>query len=432
MTDVQKVKKTKRPLVPRLRFPEFKGKDDWQAPRLGDIAVPVEERAGDRNLTALSISAGAGFVPQSEKFGRNISGGQYRSYTVIHDGDFVYNKGNSIRFPQGCVYDLQGWGEVAVPNVFICFRLNGGCENKFFRQCFEKNIHGIQLRKYITSSVRSNGLLNISKRDFFSIRVPIPIRRERQKIGECLSSLDDLISTEIRKLEVLKKYKRGFLAHIFPKDGHSVPRLRFPGFQNKNIWRRLSLDSVCEINPAKIVITGNPSVSFIPMSAISEEGRVIDSEVRRYSDVRKGYTCFIDRDVLIAKITPCFENGKAALVEGLVGGLGFGSTEFHVFRAYSDRCLPEFLFLQLYRDSVLEAGAISMVGNAGQRRVPVSFFEKLPFFLPVIDEQKVVVKFFRWIDSQIASQRQKIDSLKVQKKGLLQQLFPILNDEEFL
>ena len=193
--------------APRLRFPEFRDAEGWSAPMLAEISKLIDERVGDRKLTPISISAGIGFVPQVEKFGRDISGEQYRRYTVIRDGDFVYNKGNSIRFPQGCIYDLQGWGEAAAPNVFICFRLKEGYENGFFRQYFEKNIHGIQLKKYITSGARSNGLLNISKETFFAIRIPLPSKAEQQKIADCLGSLDDVIAMQARKVDALKTHK---------------------------------------------------------------------------------------------------------------------------------------------------------------------------------------------------------------------------------
>ncbi len=110
--------KSKKGLVPRLRFPEFRDAGEWKPIKLRDISTPIVERVGSKRLTTVSISAGIGFVPQAEKFGRDISGNQYHLYTLVRDGDFVYNKGNSIKFPQGCVYDLQGWGEVAAPNVF--------------------------------------------------------------------------------------------------------------------------------------------------------------------------------------------------------------------------------------------------------------------------------------------------------------------------
>ena len=113
-------------LVPKLRFPEFRGEDEWKPISLQEASTPVTERVGERKLTPVSISAGIGFVPQAAKFGRDISGKQYQLYTLIRDGDFVFNKGNSLKFPQGCVYQLQGLGHVAAPSVFICFRLKKG------------------------------------------------------------------------------------------------------------------------------------------------------------------------------------------------------------------------------------------------------------------------------------------------------------------
>ena len=113
--------KNKQPLIPKLRFPEFRDVGEWEPVSLEEASVPVTERVGKRKLTPVSISAGIGFVPQAEKFGRDISGKQYQLYTVVRDGDFVFNKGNSLKFPQGCVYLLDGWGQVAAPNVFICF-----------------------------------------------------------------------------------------------------------------------------------------------------------------------------------------------------------------------------------------------------------------------------------------------------------------------
>ena len=202
--------------TPRLRFAEFRDAGEWEAQTLKEISEPVEERVGDRSLTPISISAGIGFVPQAEKFGRDISGNQYKLYTVIRDGDFVYNKGNSLKFPQGCVYDLQGWGEAAAPNVFICFRLKTGYENAFYRQCFERNLHGIQLRKQITSGARSNGLLNISKEVFYGISIPTPQLEEQQKIAACLSSLDELITAQAQKVAALQTHKKGLMQQLFP------------------------------------------------------------------------------------------------------------------------------------------------------------------------------------------------------------------------
>lgn len=187
-------KEEKKALVPKLRFPEFRTRSGWESTQLGDTSTQVTERVGERKLTPVSISAGVGFVPQAEKFGRDISGNQYSLYTLVRDGDFVYNKGNSLKFPQGCVYQLRGWGEVAAPNVFISFRLKKGYVAEYFQYCFEKNIHGVQLKKHITSGARSNGLLNVSKDQFYGIGIPTPLQDEQQEIADCLSSLDKLIA----------------------------------------------------------------------------------------------------------------------------------------------------------------------------------------------------------------------------------------------
>ena len=159
-------------LVPMRRFPEFRDAPAWEPVSLRKASVPVDVRVGERKLTPVSISAGIGFMPQAEKFGRDISGNQYQLYTLVRDGDFVFNKGNSLKFPQGCIYLLQGWGQVAAPSVFIAFRLRNGYSNGFFQNCFEQNQHGQQLKRHITSGARSNGLLNISKETFFNVEIP--------------------------------------------------------------------------------------------------------------------------------------------------------------------------------------------------------------------------------------------------------------------
>ena len=234
-------------LLPKLRFPEFQNAPEWKPVSLGDASVPVEDRVGERKLTPVSISAGIGFVPQAEKFGRDISGNQYKLYTVVRDGDFVYNKGKSLRFPQGCIYQLRGWGEVAAPNVFICFRLQKGYSDGFFQSCFEKNTHGLQLKRHITSGARSNGLLNISRDTFFSVEIPTPSSAEQRKIAECLSTLDELIGAESQKLDALKAHKKGLMQQLFPREGETLPRLRFPEFQNVGDWVKTPFSELCDV-----------------------------------------------------------------------------------------------------------------------------------------------------------------------------------------
>ena len=149
-------------------------KRGWSVVALGDIFSEITRKVGDKDLPPFSISAGIGFVSQREKWGRDISGAQHENYTHLKPGEFSYNKGNSKRYPQGCIYLLKQ-GEICVPNVFISFKPNkDNLVSEFYEHYFIANYHARELRKYITSSARSDGLLNVNKKDFFKIQVPFP------------------------------------------------------------------------------------------------------------------------------------------------------------------------------------------------------------------------------------------------------------------
>jgi len=207
----------KKGVVPRLRSPEFRDAGPWEVKRLGEIADRITEKVGNLKLVPVSISAGKGFVTQKEKFGRDISGRQYKNYIRLKKGQFAYNKGNSKAFPQGDVYQLREFNEAAVPNAFYSFEFKVDYVSEFFTGYFENNFHGRQLAKFITSSARSDGLLNISADDFFSIILPVPSdREEQQKIADCLSSIDEVIDLHTKKLEALKAHKKGLMHQLFP------------------------------------------------------------------------------------------------------------------------------------------------------------------------------------------------------------------------
>lgn len=202
--------------IPQLRFPEFLNDGEWEVKKLGEVAERITHKVGNANLRPVSISAGIGFVDQKNKFGRDISGNQYSNYIVLKKGEFAYNKGNSIKYPQGCVYKLKEFDVVACPNVFVCFRIidENVCPD-FLSAYFANNYHGIQLQQFITSGVRSNGLLNISAEDFFSIQIPFPSLPEQRRIAQALTALDELIAATNEKLEQVKAYKKGLMQQLF-------------------------------------------------------------------------------------------------------------------------------------------------------------------------------------------------------------------------
>ena len=163
----------------------------------------------------------------------------------------------------------------------------------------------------------------------------------------------------------------------------------------ETIWETLPLQEVATINPRRPRVLNDlpdsKQVTFVPMAAVDERlGAITDSEVKPFNEVRKGFTYFEDDDVLFAKITPCMQNGKSVVARGLVGGLGFGSTEFHVLRA-GERVRPEWLHRFVRQLSFREAAMRHFRGSAGQQRVPKDFLETHPIPIPPLEEQDRVL-----------------------------------------
>ncbi|TPL59479.1 restriction endonuclease subunit S, partial [Mesorhizobium sp. B2-4-3] len=141
-------------------------------------------------------------------------------------------------------------------------------------------------------------------------------------------------------------------------------------------WKNTRLRFVLRLNPSKTEVSGlseDEEVSFLPMEAIGDDGSLRLEATRRLGDVQSGYSYFRDGDVAVAKITPCFENGKGALMQGLVGGIGFGTTELIVARPHQRRLVAEFLNWLFQSAEFRGFGEGAMYGAGGQKRVPDDF-----------------------------------------------------------
>lgn len=155
----------------------------------------------------------------------------------------------------------------------------------------------------------------------------------------------------------------------------------------------LRLSEVAEVNPRRgaLVVDDDLPVSFVPMEAVDDVlGRITAATEKTFSEVKKGYTAFVDHDVIFAKVSPCMQNGKHAVATGLRNGLGFGSTEFHVVRPGS-RLLPAWIHHFLRTQDTLDAAKKTFNGAVGLQRVPPAFLENLVLPVPGIDDQKQVI-----------------------------------------
>lgn len=173
----------------------------------------------------------------------------------------------------------------------------------------------------------------------------------------------------------------------------------------------VALGSVAEINPRlPRGIDESQQVSFLSMASVSEDGRILGEETRILGETKKGYTYFEHGDVLIAKITPCFENGKAALVDQLKHQVGFGSTEFHVIRVHSDKLDARYLFYLVWSDLFRFYGGKSMTGAAGQKRVSSDFLKTFEIPLPPLPEQRRIAAI---LDKADAIRRKRQEAIRL-------------------
>ena len=180
-------------------------------------------------------------------------------------------------------------------------------------------------------------------------------------------------------------------------------------------WEFVSFEDVLEINPSKPpkdVVSPDTPVTFVPMPAVDAvSGEITDPEIRPFSEVRKGYTAFQNDDVIFAKITPCMENGKAAVARNLLNNLGFGSTEYIVFRS-KGAILPDYLYHYIRQESYRKLAESNMTGSVGQKRVPKDFVQYSMIPLPPLSEQHRIVSAIEALFARLDATNEKLDRVQ--------------------
>ena len=195
----------------------------------------------------------------------------------------------------------------------------------------------------------------------------------------------------------------------------------------------MRLIDVCDINPRAQAIDDNLEVSFVAMPDVSEDGKINTGNIRSYCEVKKGFTCFQEGDVLFAKITPCMENGKGALAVGLKNGIGCGSTEFHVLRPNTEVLQGQWLYYLTSWSAFRKDAERHMTGSAGQKRVPKAYLEKYELQIPTLSEQLYQVKSLDRVKAVIELRKRELQSLDDLIKARFVEMFgdPMLNNMNF-
>lgn len=394
--------------------------NDWGYARLSDISEQITQTAGTEKYETVSISAGIGFVNQAKKFGKELSGKQYAKYTVLHKGDFSYNKGNSKKYPQGCVYRLKDRETAAVPNVFESFRITTGCA-EYYDQLFVSGYLNHQLYRLINHGVRDDGLLNLTHKDFYSCLLPVPPLSEQKRIAEILSKQDKVIECYEKKIEQLRLMKKYYLQNMFPKRGETVPKIRYKGFTDA--WEQRKITELGEIFIGLVTTMTshytNHGALLIRNSDI-KDGRFefgdnpiyLDYDFARQNAPRKHRA----GDVITVHTGDI--GTSAVITEKEDGSIGFATI---VTRPNNKIIKSKYLCTYLNTD-VHKAFAMNMSTGDGRNNYNLKDFYKCIVPVPSIPEQAMVSEFIEKMNNLITLHQRLCDEEKKKKKALQQLL----------
>lgn len=414
----------KKTVLPKHRFPEFNSCHKWEITTLGEISEPIDEKVGSKNCILMSVTAGKGLVPQKEKFGREIAGNSYRNYYVVRKNDFAYNKSATKQFPEGYIAMLEDYDEAALPNsIFTCFRITDKeCVPAFINQLFQSNYHGKWLRKYIEVGARAHGSLNIDCNYLWNMPIALPRKKEQEKVALVLTEFEELICKETSKLKMLQKHKKGLLTKLVPKQGESVPEWRFNANLNVGKWETTTLGSIGTFirgltyssndvvkNGMLVLRSGNIQNHQI----VFDDLVFVDKKTADEFQLKKN-------DVII-----CMSNGSKKLVGKTAEYVGNYDKPITVgafcsiFR--SENPLAKYFFqtesYNKYISNKIEGGNINNLKNSDLETFGISI-PKNP------RELEKIVETLLSIDNLILLQTDRINMLKRQKDGLIQNLFP--------
>lgn len=380
----------------------------------------------DRQLLSVYLDVGViPFLAKTEKR-TNTTSKDLSKYQRVDCGDLVLNNQQAWRGSVG-VSDYEG----IISPAYIIVSLDDSLIRKFANYVFRSRI---MVDQYV---INSKGVGSIQRNIYWqSLKrtlVPIPPRYEQEKIVLYLdwqvSKINKFIESTKKKIDLLREYRKatidegilhGFGANEKKESGiywlEEIPRN----------WEVLPIKRICKVNASISEKAKKQAddelVTFLPMENVTTNGEVDCSIKKPIKEVRSGYSSFARGDVVVAKITPCFENGKGACLDCLDTEIGYGTTEFINLRP-SDKVLAKYLYLITMTQPFRKLGEKVMSGSAGQKRVPVEFIKNFALGIPSVKEQKKIIKNLEEklhnIDNLIEKEKAKIDTVHELKNRLI-------------
>ncbi|MCW9614083.1 restriction endonuclease subunit S [Klebsiella michiganensis] len=417
--------------VPRLRFQSFRASEPWVFKPLGKLAQRSLRKNVDGKITrVLTNSAEYGVVDQREYFEKDIANqGNLEGYYVVEEGSYVYNPRISAMAPVGPISKNKIGLGVMSP-LYTVFKFIDS-KNDFYAHYF-KSTHWHQYMRQVSSTGARHDRMSISNNAFMELPLPVTTPEEQQKIADCLSSLDDLLITEVKKLDTLKTYKQSLAQQLFPREGESMPRLRFPEFQGNSEWKEKKLGNLTTKVGSGITPLGG-------QKNYRKSGRpFIRSQNIGWGELLLDDVAFIDEEMHNSFIATqinyldVFLNitgasiGRSAIADSRIVG---GNVNQHVCIIRTTNELNP-IFLNQFLISNEGQSQIDKCQAGGNRQgLNFSQIRSFTIMLPRdINEQTKIANALASVDVLVTSQNKKIEVLKNHKKGLMQQLYPVFDE----
>ena len=357
-------------------------KQHWQSEPIGSLCQLINGRAfkpSDWTQQGLPIVRIQNLNDETKPF--NYYDGEIHSKHLVEDGDVLLSWSGTPGTSFGCFVWSRGQ---AILNQHIFKVLVD--TTKMLKEFF---VHAVNSRldEMISLAHGGVGLRHITKKKLGRIELPVPpLSEQRRIVGQIQEAFE-----RIREIQMLR---RESLAESAALESAVFSDFIMELTRNANV-SVVPIGDIAQVNPRRDrrlrSLDEDLEVTFVPMAAVDEEtGTIASPEVKPLGDVRKGFTPFLQGDVIFAKITPCMQNGKSAIAQSLVNELGFGSTEFHVLRP-GPVVLSQWLWYFVRQRSFREEARRHFRGSAGQQRVPATFVEQHKIPLPSLEQQRRIV-----------------------------------------